>query len=670
MTYAFGANPQFNTLTNPLMASASVTPPVTPPPTPPAAPPVAPSQQPSQQPIQMDDTSRTRLAGVVTQMQQNNEPDQNIQAAVDTFKQKWQNNTLPPDPNGVQPGFFGKLALQTGIPQFATDFGNVVTAGSDLLTGKGSNTAMHDLNAPFYSPTIGEVDPTFKSTDTNAQFAEKGLGTAAQIAALGVGGGGAADVAADTIGGKVLAGLVHGATTGLASGALSGAGSALADPTQESIGARIKNTAFGGIGGAATGGVGGAVIGAGAPLLGKGLSYAFGGGAKQAASDIGENVSTKLAESKAANDFVAAQTPEVQNAVNRGIDPGDIKILQNSSQGDLEAAQRMMDIKQGNLDGTIPTHTHLPIEVPGQEIVNQANHLAGVQDAAGKQLNQIVSNMPQTPQDTTGIANRFLDDLQKNNNVKLGADGNLDFSRSNMSGSTQAGDRNLISSLWSRLQPGENGEEMTPQDMHSLRQSIFEDVGLGKQQKVLGISETPAINLRNDIANHLDNLSEDYKNTNQVYAKATGAVNKFNGMLGKPFDFSNDGIKALRAGEIGQRILGNAPARPINMLNELGDTARSLGYKSDANIFNQIKMSDMLDDYMGNTQSRGLQGQVTRAVQNVTNAGNAASDIASAEGPVQLLVKGAKAAYNYAAEAPESVRTNALRNVIQSLQGK
>lgn len=666
MAYAFGANPQFNTLTNPLMASASVTPPVTPPPTPPAAPPVAPSQQ----PIQMDDTSRTRLAGVVTQMQQNNEPDQNIQAAVDTFKQKWQNNTLPPDPNGPKPGFFGKLVLGLGIPQTAQSLGNVFGATSDLITGKGTNAAMHDLNAPFNSPTLGQVQPLFKSTDTNAQFAEKVPAEALKIGSLLVGGEGAAEGAGETLAGQIGRGAVSGALHGATAGLEQGVGSALADPTETPILQRLNNVGTQGLLGAATGGVGGAVIGAGAPLLGKGLSYAFGGGAKQAASDIGENVSTKLAESKAANDFVAAQTPEVQNAVNRGIDPGDIKILQNSSQGDLGAAQRMMDIKQGNLDGTIPTHTHLPIEVPGQEIVNQANHLAGVQDAAGKQLNQIVSNMPQTPQDTTGIANRFLDDLQKNNNVKLGADGNLDFSRSNMSGSTQAGDRNLISSLWSRLQPGENGEEMTPQDLHSLRQSIFEDVGLGKQQKVLGISETPAINLRNDIANHLDNLSEDYKNTNQVYAKATGAVNKFNGMLGKPFDFSNDGIKALRAGEIGQRILGNAPARPINMLNELGDTARSLGYKSDANIFNQIKMSDMLDDYMGNTQSRGLQGQVTRAVQNVTNAGNAASDIASAEGPVQLLVKGAKAAYNYAAEAPESVRTNALRNVIQSLQGK
>lgn len=571
-----------------------------------------------------------------------------------------------------QPGFFQGLAKSVlgPVASFGVDIKNGDDAVRALITGKGAFKAQQALNQERTLPILGNTAPTFNSSDTLPQVAEKGLGTAAQIAALGLGGEGTANVVGDTIGGKVLGGLVHGATTGLASGALSGAGSALADPTNEDFGTRAKNTIENGAFGGLVGGFGGAALGAATPVLGKVARYAFGGGAKQAASDLVENVGTKLSESKAANDFVAAQTPEVQNAVNRGVDPGDVKILQNSSPEDITAAQKMMDIKQGNIDGTIPTHTHLPIEIPGQEIVNQANHLAGVQDSAGQELNRIVSEMPAEPQDTTHIANRFLDDLQKNNNVKLTNDGTLDFSRSNMRGSTQNGDRSLINSLWQSLQPGENGEEMTPQDMHSLRQSIFEDVGLGKQQKVLGVSETPAINLRNDIASHLDNLSDDYKNTNKVYAQATGAVNKFNGMIGKPFDFSNDGIKALRAGEIAQRVLGNASARPISMLNELGDTARSLGYKGKADIFNLTKISDMLDDYMGNTQTRGLQGQMTRAVESAQNKAGAAAHIASGEGITGKILNGAKAAYNYAAEAPQSVKTQSLRNLLQSLVKK
>ncbi len=161
----------------------------------------------------------------------------------------------------------------------------------------------------------------------------------------------------------------------------------------------------------------GAILGGIAPVAGKSLNYAFGGGAKQAAGDLIQNVGTKLSESQAAKEAFSAATPEAQTAMNRGISPSDVKLLHTLTPEELQATQKMMDIKDANLSGT--NQTHQPIEVAGNEIMNQANHLAGVQESSGKQLNDIVSSMPNTPQDTTGIANNFLDDLQKNHNVPV-----------------------------------------------------------------------------------------------------------------------------------------------------------------------------------------------------------------------------------------------------------
>lgn len=124
------------------------------------------SLPPATAPSQLDENSRSKLDGIVQQMQANKESDTNIQAVVNDFKQKYSTApapTLPaPKPGldtlkaniGKLPGEFNQLA--NNIVQ-GTGFGKTAdTIGTDIA---------HAVATPEMRPALNAVHPLPSATD-------------------------------------------------------------------------------------------------------------------------------------------------------------------------------------------------------------------------------------------------------------------------------------------------------------------------------------------------------------------------------------------------------------------------------------------------------------------------------------------------------------------------
>ncbi len=136
--------------------------------------------------LQLDDASRTKLDGVVQQMTTNNEPDSNIQAVVDDFKQKYGTSTLDPKINqggGIVSPFFTSNPQEDNNGSYV---GNATEAGAKTLGNlvpSAINTAVGVAKTPIEGIAhIGDIPGAIK----DAYQASGGLGNFVKNFAEGV----------------------------------------------------------------------------------------------------------------------------------------------------------------------------------------------------------------------------------------------------------------------------------------------------------------------------------------------------------------------------------------------------------------------------------------------------------------------------------------------------
>jgi len=94
--------------------------------------------------------------------------------------------------------------------------------------------------------------------------------------------------------------------------------------------------------------------------------------------------------------------------------------------------------------------------------------------------------------------------------------------------------------------------------------------------------------------------------------------------------------KALRVSETMGRTLGNASARPQELLDAIIAIADDAGEGVSKSISDQIRFADLLENFYGTSQTKSLTGQVARG----TKAGmeEVATDLISG-GPVSAVGK-------------------------------
>jgi len=451
-----------------------------------------------------------------------------------------------------------------------------------------------------------------------------------------------------TIGRGVFEGAKQGVKTGAASGTVFGGVSGLATGIKEEKGVLgtayeiAKQGALGGVIGGAVGGVVGSI-----------------GGGFQAKTNRKEELATLLSQADTVDDALLKTTasniddtfsplPEPPKAITeklrnkatagmkiengkvvadkpaqallkQGIDDKNVTIMQSFSPEDTVAAKKMVAIAKETSNTGIAMQRQQ--EVVGETFmkrvkdVEKLNKTAGSQidDVARTQLAGVKVNAGAATDDFFNQLDRAGVDVDQLRLAKTADDIAKAFDGSDFEGLTTV--HKTLKTVVNRVDNNLQGADMDGLQLHRVKRFIDNQVTYGKNAEGLtGDAERLLKGLRSGIDDVLDVQFPRYNQVNTQYKDTVTSLDEVRRLIGKDFLGSKD-IANLRSGEVINRILGNARAKPLSALQNLENTARKYGSTYNDSIIKQITFADLLDDVYQTVPTRGIKGTVAGGVE-------------------------------------------------------
>lgn len=312
----------------------------------------------------------------------------------------------------------------------------------------------------------------------------------------------------------------------------------------------------------------------------------------------------------------AKMSPIEQEAVKVGIQKPDIDFINSASPADKKVFERMI-----SADETARTARRVherPASIAGETVVNRVKLIEKANDEAGKAVGKAVDAFPDQPIDITDKYQAFREGLEKRG-IKVTKNGKLDFKDTSIAGVSGSKDRELLQMMHDDLRPNRTGKvTKNPKVLYRIRQKFFNDLNLAKASDSVGSAESLLQKTYKDLATPLDAIGDvmntGYKEARTKFAKTQTALDDFHSLMGTKWKGNLDESSKLRAGEILQRILGNASASPFKTLGNIDDLLVELGHKDGMSLTDQVMFADYLEKLFGTTQTRGLRGQVGQGV--------------------------------------------------------
>jgi hypothetical protein len=444
----------------------------------------------------------------------------------------------------------------------------------------------------------------------------EGVSGAVRRAASGAFGGGLVGAGVGALGGGMTSpafrqGALMGAKEGGLGGALIGAGQGAGAALEEDkdMTGLAADTVAGGIRGGVTGGLFGGLLGG---TVGAGAArwknyvaqkQTIADALRKQSDDVisGKNAAYNLEET--VRGALVKRDKVFANAVrDTGLSPDDIAIVKSSRPGDYSAYRDMIRVAKS--DDLLSVQK--PIERAGQTVIRRLEDVNTAQQQAAREIGEIASTrLNRTIPELQTPLIQLSDDLGARG-VSVGKDGSLDFRGSDFE--DLPGVQRILQTIYRRAGELDNNGYRA----HQLKRFIDEQITYGKQVEGLtGTSEKLIKTFRRNVDGVLDAADGGYNAANTRYATARDAQGEMQRLLGKDFNITDE-FASMRAGEVMSRTLGNASARPLQVLTDLEKAAKQLGYTYDDNVIAQIKFADMLEDVTG-APSRSLGGQMENA---------------------------------------------------------
>lgn len=490
---------------------------------------------------------------------------------------------------------------------------------------------------------------------SNRDVIGSAIRTAGTIASAGTFGGGATGrltsvaapqlTTATTLGRGALQGSLQGLKTGAASGAVFGGVSGVASGVEQNKG--VLGTAFeaakqatvGGVLGGAVGGVVGGV-----------------GGAFQARANRAEELKTLLSSSNNVDDALlktqakttdtAIQTTSkptvsaplkdratagftVQNGkvvadkkaqalLKQGVQDTDVAIMQSFSPEDAKAAKEMVNIAKETARTGIPNQRQQ--EVVGRAFMQRAKDVETINRTAGGQIDDIArGQLAGKPVNASKATDQFFNQLERDgvdiDALRL-ASTKEEIAQAFEGSSFEGLDtvQKTLKIVLKRVDPDLAGANLDGLQLHRAKRFIDNQVTYGKNAEgLVGDAERLLKGLRTSIDDVLDTTFPDYNVANTQYKETFEALGEMRRLIGRDFIGSGD-IANLRAGEVMNRLLGQASAKPMSALQNLENVSRKYGNTYSDSIVKQVRFADLLDDIYETVPKGSLQGRVEGGV--------------------------------------------------------
>lgn len=499
---------------------------------------------------------------------------------------------------------------------------------------------------------------------TNREVIGSALRTAGTIGSAGTFGGGTTGVlskvaapqltSATTVGKGIVQGAVQGLKTGAASGAVFGGISGTATGIEQGKG--VLGTAFEAAKQAAVGSVVGGTVGTVAGGIGGGFQAKANRKTEltellSRGNTVDEALSTPVASTAQKTITPAAATAQktatqatqkvvtpskatagykleggkvvadkpAQKLLKQGIDERNVSVMQSFSPEDTKAAREMVKIAKEVSDSGIATQRQQ--EVVGKAFMQRAKDVETLNRTAGGKIDDIARTQLAGQKVSAGKAtDQFFNQLERDGVdidalrlAKTSDEIAQAFEGSSYEGLSTV--QRTLNTVLKRVDQDLGGAEMDGLALHRAKRFIDNQVTYGKNAEGLtGDAERLLKGLRANIDDVLDTQFPDYNAANTQYKDTIEALDEMRRLIGKDFLGSGD-ITNLRAGEVMNRLLGNASAKPLSALQNLENVSTKYGNKYNDSVLKQITFADLLDDVYQTVPSRGFQGGVQKGVE-------------------------------------------------------
>jgi hypothetical protein len=314
------------------------------------------------------------------------------------------------------------------------------------------------------------------------------------------------------------------------------------------------------------------------------------------------------------------------NAINQGWQDSAVSAIKASSLEDKIAMKQMLDVFKTGEKNVKYRSFNRPSDTIGQTVENQINYLLKLKEQAGTSIDDIAKKeLKGKTVDVKPAIDSFLKELDDIGvSLKTNKSGILE---ANLRNSEIQGDKqsqSLLNGVLERLYDVNVPDGL---GVHRAKQFLDTQISYGKKvSNPLSVrSEMIVNNLRRNLNEALRKSSKNYKKMNIQYSETKKALTKLQESIGSNIDLdSPNANKAL--GTFTRKTLSNQTGRvnAIDALDLIKKTAKSYGYKSNADVTNQIIFANELEKMFGSSADTSLKGQMEQVGQTVQIGANLA----------------------------------------------
>lgn len=367
------------------------------------------------------------------------------------------------------------------------------------------------------------------------------------------------------------------------------------------------------------------------------------------------------------------QQPEpVKTAVKADIPQAQAEFIHQANLQEKAVMKQMLDLQEQGTKKLVMKPEERPDAKIGQQAMNMVKFLQDQKKSAQIVEGEHIKGLTNQSVDFSKTVSDFRDKLASLG-VKEGENGKLDFSKSELNTPASAKDRGLLELTHSELKPNAQGQYIKPaNELHVIRQRLFNETQNKNftepfSDRIISMihnDEGTSVRsgLLHDISEQGGHSGKGYESETTKNAKIQDALQTFFKLIGKDTGARELNIKNLGAGEVANRLEGNASAKVENAFQKLEDTAKEFGFKSNVSVRKLVAFKTILKNIVGETQHNSLAGAVEQGAKAALPdaleiAGNAASGkVGGTLKAIGNFVKGNT--------KPEQVR--ALRNLLNS----
>lgn len=372
---------------------------------------------------------------------------------------------------------------------------------------------------------------------------------------------------------------------------------------------------------------------------------------------------------------------EVQTAVKADIPKAQADFVNNMTDAEKAKAFDMLQKQKVGTKEMVMKPSERPDAVIGERALEPVKFLEQQKNAAIQAEGEHVKNLGGQSVDINDVKSKFLDKLktlgisERPPEELLNKKGQidpkispLDFSKSELSTPASAKDRQLLETAYKELQ---GPEIKSASDLHTTRQRLFNETQNKNFTEPFSdrivdlIHNNKGTSLRSDILHAIKDQAggtgEGYAAEATRNAKIQDALQTFYKAFGKDLNGKDINIQNLKAGEVANRLSGNASSVVENALQKVEGLAREYGYKSDVSTRVLVAFKTMLKNIVGETQHNSLAGAVEQGTKAaLPDAAEIVGNVASGSKTGTL-----KAAVNFAKGNTRAEQIRALEGLLK-----